>query len=235
MGNRIFAIGNIHSDAVTLYSVLLASDDSGKTWREAFDRIRGAGLDHVQFIDFENGWISGQALSPLPQDPFLLITNDGGRSWRQRNLFADSRVSAILQFWFSGRNNGALIVDRGQGAEGSRYELYESPNGGETWMVRETSDRPLKLKRGPTGVSAWRIRPDAPSKSFRLERHAQADRWNPVAAFRISIGDCKPAPPPEPAAPATMSEPELKFELDPTPASPAPRATTPPTLKRPPK
>ena len=227
-GNRIFAIGNIHSDAVTLYSVLLASDDAGKTWRETFNRIRGAGLDHIQFLDFESGWISGQALFPLPQDPFVLITTDGGRSWRQHNLFADSRVGSITQFWFSSKNNGALIVDRGQGAEGSRYELYESPNAGETWMVRETSDRQLRLKRGPSGFSAWRIRADGPSKSFRIERQAQTDRWSTVAAFHVALGVCQPPPPAEVAEPAPAPEQE---------AAPAaiPSRTAPPSLRRPPR
>src|ERR1700687_2813843 len=74
---RIFAAGNIHDEADTLYSVLLGSEDSGHTWREAHDRIRGAGLDHIQFIDAETGFTTGLSLSPFPQDPFLLITRDG--------------------------------------------------------------------------------------------------------------------------------------------------------------
>src|SRR5579864_7524796 len=45
VGNRIFAAGNIHSAAVTMDTVLLASEDDGHTWREVADRIRGAGLD----------------------------------------------------------------------------------------------------------------------------------------------------------------------------------------------
>jgi hypothetical protein len=230
VGNKIFAIGNIHSTTVTLYSILLASDDAGTTWREAHDRIRGAGLEHLQFIDFETGWIGGQLLSPLPQDPFLLITNDGGKSWRQRNLFAESRFGSILHLWFSAKNSGSIVVDRGQGAEGSRYELYESPNAGETWMVRETSDRPIKLKRGPSGPSGWRIRADAASKSFRIEHQVQGDRWTAVASFLVPIGHCVPEPVKEVAAPS----------LDAAPAEPAAPSSivvprTPPTLKKTPR
>src|ERR1700727_1646918 len=32
VGNRIYTAGNIHSDTVTLYSLLLGSDDAGQTW-----------------------------------------------------------------------------------------------------------------------------------------------------------------------------------------------------------
>ena len=98
---RVFAAGNIHASDVTLYSVLLASEDAGHTWREAYERIRGASLDRIQFLDAELGWTSGQALSPLPQDPFLLLTADGGKTWRQRGIFSESRVGSIQQFHFS--------------------------------------------------------------------------------------------------------------------------------------
>src|SRR5262249_13010155 len=37
VGNQIFAAGNIHSSTSTLYSILLATSDGGKTWREAFE------------------------------------------------------------------------------------------------------------------------------------------------------------------------------------------------------
>ena len=65
VGSRILAAGNIHSDTVTLYSVLLGSEDAGHTWSEVHERIRAAALDRFQFLDTENGWISGAVLFPL--------------------------------------------------------------------------------------------------------------------------------------------------------------------------
>src|SRR5436853_96868 len=91
-GPRIFAAGNIHTESATLYSILLGSEDSGHTWRELHQRIRGAGLDHIQFTDAETGFVTGLSLSPLPQDPFLLITHDGGKTWRQSMVFSESRI-----------------------------------------------------------------------------------------------------------------------------------------------
>lgn len=230
VGNKIFVAGNLHSATMTLYSILLGSEDGGRTWKEVHSRVRGAGLDHIQFIDFETGWISGQLLSPLPQDPFLLISTDGGKSWRQKNLFSETRIGSILQFWFGAKNNGALIIDRGQGSEGSRYELYESPNAGETWMVKETSDRPLKLRRAPT-TSPWRIQPDGPTKSFRIERQGASDKWSAVAAFLVPVGACKPAPPKE--MPEPTAEPEAPAQAPGTLVVPSRR--DPPSLKKPPR
>jgi hypothetical protein len=188
---RIFAAGNIHALDVTLYSVLLASEDAGHTWREAYERIRGASLDHIQFLDAELGWTSGQALSPLPQDPFLLLTSDGGKTWRQRVIFSESRVGSIQQFQIVAKDSGSLIVDRGPGAEGGRYELYESPDAGETWTIKETSDRPFQLKPLPVAPSAWRVRADGPTQAFHLERR-QGERWISAAAFAVKLGVCQP-------------------------------------------
>ena len=58
-------------------------------------------LDRIQFLDSEKGWISGEELSPLPQNPFLLVTSDGGKTWKRRPIFneeAESRFGAIQQF-----------------------------------------------------------------------------------------------------------------------------------------
>ena len=66
VGDHIFAAGNIHSDAVTLYSILLMSGDAGHSWQAAPGSMRGAGLDHIQLLDALTGWISGQTLFPIP-------------------------------------------------------------------------------------------------------------------------------------------------------------------------
>lgn len=226
VGNKIFLAGNIHSNTTTLYSILLGSEDEGKSWREPFERMRGAGLDHIQFVDFENGWVGGQVLQPLPQDPFLLITGDGGKNWRNRPIFSEGRTGSILQFWFSSRSNGNLIVDRAESGDAGRYELYESPNGGDTWMVREITDRLPKLTRGKAANADWRIRADAPTKSFRIERRA-GERWSSVAAFAVPIGVCSM---PEHAQPAIAPEPPPATE---EPPAPAPAVKPPPSLRKP--
>src|SRR5713226_2965780 len=223
VGNRIIVLANIHTESITLYSVVLASEDAGATWHEPYERMRGTGLDHIQFIDFQNGWISGETLVPVSRDPFLLITSDGGKTWRMHPVFSEGGGGAIRQFWFQTASSGTLVIDRMQSAESSRYELYESPNGGETWMIRRTSDQPIAIKR-PTGDGAaegWRIRADARSKSFAIERR-QGERWSAVASFLVDIGSCKPSPH------VTPVPPEPVETAEPAPAAPTP--ATPPSL-----
>src|SRR5205807_1527604 len=143
---RIFAAGNIHSSNATLSTILLGTEDNGLTWREVFDRFRGAGLDHIQFADLEMGWTSGISFAPLPQDPFLLVTTDGGKTWRRRDIFSEPRFGALQQFYFEDKKSGSLVIDHGPGTGEDRYELYESNDGGETWNIKETNVKPIKIK-----------------------------------------------------------------------------------------
>ena len=206
VGNQIFAAGNLHSDTVTLYSVLLASDDSGKNWREAYQRIRGAGLDRVEFADFAIGWVSGETLFPLPQDPFLLLTKDGGKTWRRQPVFPDFHPGSIQQFSFSSPTDGSLIVDQGEGAADERYALYASPDGGQTWALREMSRKPLRLAHPSEAPANWRVQADRGTQSFRIERR-EGERWSAAASFAVSAGACRPSsaePTPPPATEPTL-------------------------------
>ncbi len=191
MGNHIFAAGNIHSDTVTLYSVLLSSEDAGHTWRAAGDAFRGAGLDHIQFLDPLTGWISGQTLFPIPQDPFFLLTTDGGATWRAKPIFDESHFGSIQQFWFDSKTTGSVILDQGPGGDSERYARYDSLDGGETWLLKEQSKKPLQLKRAGAGAPSWRVRAEAATRSYRIE-HRQGERWISIAAFAVRLPACKP-------------------------------------------
>lgn len=228
LGQKTFLTGNLHNGSATMYSILLASEDGGKKWVEGFERIRTAGLDQVQFIDFETGWISGQMLLALPRDPFFLVTTDGGKSWRQRPVFSETRLGVVEQFHFSSRTEGLMIFDRQASAEGnSRFELHESKTGGDSWMIRQVSARPIKLSAAKqmTGNADWRLGTDSRAGAHTVEKRSDG-KWNRMASFSVRVGDCKPSPSAIPAPPA---EPVA------APAPPPPPRRTPaqkPTLKK---
>jgi hypothetical protein len=190
-GSKLFVAGDIHSDAVTLYSVLLGSDDGGHSWREVHPRIRAAGLDHLQFIDAITGWVGGQQLFPLPQDPFVLLTTDGGTNWRQAAVFgenSDYHFGSIQEMYFSSRTNGSLVIDRSSGGDPGPFALYESPDGGASWALKQQTAKPLHLKGVPE--ADWRVRVDGSTKAFVLERR-HGERWVIEASFAVNIGVCR--------------------------------------------
>ena len=209
--NRIVVAGNLHTDTATLSSVLLASEDGGVTWAEPHPRIKNGSLDQAQFFDLQTGWISGQMVGALARDPFLLLTTDGGKSWRQRPVMSEPGPGSIEQFGFESATTGTVVVDRGPGAEGGRYALLESRTGGESWSIRSVGREKVALPNRPAANAAWRLQAHAPTKSYRVERKEAGGKWVPVASFLVSAGQCKPKetelkepPPEEPtAAPAT--------------------------------
>ena len=179
-GARIFAAGNLHTARTTLYSILFASEDGGATWTEPQKRIHSASLEQIQFLDLANGWIAGQIIEPLPKDPFLLITSDGGKTWRQKAVFDESRFGSMAQFWFDSKTTGDLVIDHA-----GKHEIYQTHTGGESWELKEVTPLPVKLKAREE--SLYRLRADG--KVYHLERKGSA--WEPVARFPIHLTDCK--------------------------------------------
>ena len=188
-GNKIFLAGNLHTNNTTLYSVLLATDDAGRTWTEPHARIRFAGLDQIQFIDFQNGWIAGANLQSTSRDPFLLVSTDGGKTWHERPIFDETRVASIERFWFDSRENGSMLIDAR--LDNNMHELYETRTGGESWSMKQSSAGAIPFPRArEAGTSGWRVRADGATHSFDIEKSDGA-RWERVAAFLVNVGACK--------------------------------------------
>jgi hypothetical protein len=231
MGNTIVLTGNLHNREVTYSSVLLVSEDMGKTWTEPLSRIKTGVLDQVQFIDFQNGWIAGTLMQQqLPRDPFMLISNDGGRTWRRRPLYDDARFGSIDQFWFDTKSNGGMIVDRTRGGEpGAKYELYETQTGGSSWMLREVMSKPIQPKRArpPVVNGDFRLRADAKLNAYRLERR-QGTQWQTLTSFAITLAPCMPPEPKVVEPPPAVEPPKAE---EPPPPPPVKR-TAPPSLKK---
>src|SRR5262245_16287046 len=121
----------------------------------------------------------------------------------------------MQKFSFIAKNSGSLIFDRGPGADGDRYELYESPDAGENWTIKESSSKPLRLRRPPPAPSPdWRIRTDAKTQAFHIEHRTAPDRWNSLAAFSVRVPACKP-----PAPPPAVEEPKEPPVPPPLPAA----------------
>ena len=189
-GGRLMVAGNLHTKNVTMFGIVLASEDNGVTWTEAHERIRTAALEQVEFLDLQNGWISGESIDPLARNPFLLVTNDGGRTWRQKLVAEDTKYGTIAQFHFDTPSHGELVVDASQ-RNNVRQELYETMTGGESWELKQLNNTPIRLKnaRGPN-QGGMRVRTDAASGAFVVERGG-GRTWDRVASFDVHVADCQ--------------------------------------------
>jgi photosystem II stability/assembly factor-like uncharacterized protein len=177
-----------------MWGLLLVSEDGGKTWTEPAKRLKSAALEHTQFTDFQHGWVSGVMLEPLPRDPFMMLTTDGGKTWRRRPLVEDTHFGVIQQFWFDSDKSGELIVDQSQGAT-KQYELYKTMTGGDSWEVSEVGrTQPRLAKARSRDDPTWRLRVDSAAKVYRVEKRvaqASGQSWETAAMFPVIAGECK--------------------------------------------
>jgi hypothetical protein len=195
LGRKLFVAGNIHATSGTLTSIVLGSDDGGVTWKEPAKRIPMAGLGQMQFYDLEHGWVVGEVQYPLPHDPFFLLTSDGGATWRNRALTEDGGPGSIAKFWFDSARHGEMVLDAGKSSPSGRYVDYETETGGESWMIRSTSDAMPKLARAPliADNENFRVRPDSKGKNYEVQKR-NGERWETVSQLAIEIASCKMKP-----------------------------------------
>lgn len=195
---RVFVAGNLHTSDTTLFSLLLASEDGGVSWTEPVPRLHNAALEQIEFLDSPAGsaassmigWVSGESIDPLTRNPFLLMTADGGKTWRQKVLFEEAKFGAIAQFHFTSKNDGEMLLDLTQG-KAKRTESYSTHTGGESWELQgRGSVARLATASRP---SEWRVRADASSATYRVEHLANpagSRVWESVASFAVHVTDC---------------------------------------------
>jgi photosystem II stability/assembly factor-like uncharacterized protein len=186
-GSHIFVAGDIHTATTTLYGVLLSTDDGGASWTESIARLPSTAFEQFQIID-NSGWLSGQRVGPLPKDPFVMLTTDGGKSWSQRPLFEESRFGSIVHFWFDSPKSGELIFDDSVGTA-TNQELYGTMTGGENWSIKQKSAKPLNLAAAHPNAS-WKVSAPPGSTTYLID-HIVNGQKQTVARFLIHIGDCK--------------------------------------------
>jgi hypothetical protein len=78
----------------------------------------------------------------------------------------------------------------------------------------------MPFPEGDPGPKPLRIRADAASKTYRIERQ-EGNQWQSLASFAVSLGQCQPAPP-EVKEVAPPSEVETQPVQTPKPVSPPP-------------
>ncbi len=191
LGERVYVMGNVHASAGTVSSVLLASDDKGRTWTEPLDRIPGGSLEIFRAVDEKHGWIGGQQWeADTSPDPFMLSTRNGGERWTDRYIWEDEdRTGIVLEFDFENPRHGFLIIER-TGAEGDPFELYETRTGGSSWNIRGFSSEEPEIPFDPAaGEDRWRLREDLSSGTYWVEER-EGDNWKPVSSFAPKVGAC---------------------------------------------
>ena len=191
-GDKVFLIGNVHTSAATISTILLASGDSGRSWQEPIPRYSGAGFELIQFADSTHGWIGGQEGDyDRSTTPLLLVTVDGGSTWERYAINEDEDATgAVLEFFFDTQEHGLLIVDL-LISEGDPFELYETLNGGRSWIIRQiVSQKPNLTNRSLADDPIdWRIKENLNDGVYEVQRREQGE-WVLKSSFAVGAGSC---------------------------------------------
>jgi photosystem II stability/assembly factor-like uncharacterized protein len=103
--------------------LVLRTENGGHTW-EIASRLDSIFYECIHFVNKERGWICGEKGS-------LLQTEDGGLTWR--NIELAPETCAFYGIYISEQGRGFLT---GIDVSNRKAVLYESSDGGETWIER---------------------------------------------------------------------------------------------------
>jgi photosystem II stability/assembly factor-like uncharacterized protein len=113
--------------------VLRRTTDGGTTWRVASK----APLFDVSFADARNG--IGLAAKLLPQPiafgaERIVVSSDGGRSWRRRRLPCSPRPTALIdQVSILTRRTAWVVCQLGTPGPWNRLQVFRTEDGGKYW------------------------------------------------------------------------------------------------------
>ncbi len=191
IGKSVFVVGNVRTISATVASIVLLSENGGINWHEPIDRYPGSTFEHVQFVNKTHGWVAGQQQFDSSSKPLLLSTHNAGKRWQRHSVSQDDEhTGTILDVHFDSKEHGLMIINRGFSAV-DPFALYESMNGGRSWLIRQITDRKptLRNRRIVPSSPNWRIREDLHATNYRIEQ-CNTKSWDVKSRFAIDIGTC---------------------------------------------
>jgi photosystem II stability/assembly factor-like uncharacterized protein len=171
-GNQVWALSTPNLDWVSLYH----SSNRGATW-ESFELTLPSGSWwplQLQFTSPSNGWIVVQKeTSQAFSSAVLMKTGDGGLTWQTYDLPATAKINFISQ-------REAWLRDTLTG------ELYQTTDGGLSWLIAQSSKSLLSLPKLPEGstLSGWQM--NGVSWSVTSPGACEGDKSTPNFACQVT-------------------------------------------------
>jgi photosystem II stability/assembly factor-like uncharacterized protein len=145
-----FAVGTQYPDKKD-HALILKTTNGGITWRKVAVEISES-IEDIQFVNNLTGFA-------LTDKGSVLATTDGGQSWNlvSRNAFNLDDASPV-RINFSNNNSGwaitsARVIENGEENKVRNGEIYQTLDGGKTWISRKENFVSLLRPRKPTDVT----------------------------------------------------------------------------------
>ena len=132
-----FLLGSYQFPAVTYRTILLRTDDAGRTWQEVHPGISDSTLYGIDFVSPKIGFVYGQWTTEGMGPPFFLYSEDGGLSWERVGGVEESGTPFVYAFDFTDEQHGIIkLIFHAVGLtpeQDHRIETHETHDGGKTW------------------------------------------------------------------------------------------------------
>ncbi len=195
-GDWIVLAGEVHTADATYESVVLTSSDGGATWSESAERLPAGGIESISIVDAQTAFVAGQQGDTATGEiPFLLATDDGGKTWETRTIESGGEKvqGLVVAFQADSASHGFLTLEQ-LAATGDAYRLYETYNGGRSWSIRQISaDEPqIPGPRLALKPENWSVRPDSRSGEFIVAKRSSSapSGWAEQSRFAGAVGSC---------------------------------------------
>ena len=137
----------VHQGAAMMHEevTVLGTDDGGVTWnilsKTNVNDSKQKGIPFagdkygISFSDKEHGWISGY--SPVPGQVYMIITNDGGKTWNMKNMKLPESYKGAESVGYSVNffSNKEGIIPMNIINDKRVTAFYNTSDGGETWTL----------------------------------------------------------------------------------------------------
>lgn len=114
---------------------LFETSDGGKSWLKRTD-LGGVVLNDFDFANEKIGWIVGRkyaGVNPIRFEIFILVTNDGGKSWREVSKSLNKTVSEYQKT--INQSIGAVAYSEGQiTLVSAGRQIFQTADFGENWI-----------------------------------------------------------------------------------------------------
>ena len=133
---------------------IIHTNDGGATWYD----VTPPGLTEAgysvfpEFLDVTHAWIQVVDPNNYPNGGTLYRTSDGGLTWA---MFATPFSAGDMEFLDA--NNGWILADLGVGAGSMAVSVFQTNNGGETWIRVYTNDPNLEGSEETLPLSGLKI------------------------------------------------------------------------------
>lgn len=133
---------------------IIRTNDGGATWYD----VTPPGLTEAgysvfpEFLDVTHAWIQVVDPNNYPNGGTLYRTSDGGLTWA---MFATPFSAGDMEFLDA--NNGWILADLGVGAGSMAVSVFQTNNGGETWIRVYTNDPNLEGSEETLPLSGLKI------------------------------------------------------------------------------